>query len=98
MQRYPCCRFKTFRSICYQRDDVMNRVLAARAITDPQARLQEYQNLEQIIVQEDAAWIPLFSRQRIYVMSNRIDNVPALWNGAVKSKYCDVSIREAAER
>jgi len=82
----------TFRSLCYQRDDVMERVHAARAITDAGERLAEYRALEQIIAQDDAAWIPLFSRERYYVMSKRVQGDPALWNGTMRSAYYRLSV------
>lgn len=83
----------TFRSLCYQNEDVMARVRRARLITDPDARLREYQALEQIVVQEDAAWIPLFSRLHYYVASERVDSIRSTWNGSVKNVYCEVSIK-----
>lgn len=82
----------TFRSLCYPRDDIMERVRLARGITDPDERIREYRELESIIVQEDAAWIPLYSRQRYYVTSERLEGIQALWNGSVKSKYREMSI------
>ena len=84
----------TFRSLCYQRNDVMKRVHDARAIPDADKRIQEYRDLEQIIAQDDAAWIPLFSRQRYYVMSKRISGDPSIWNGAVKSAFYKLSVNE----
>ena len=63
----------TYRSLCYPREEIMERVRAARTITDEAERLREYQELERIIVQEDAAWIPLFSRWRYYVTSERVE-------------------------
>jgi ABC-type transport system substrate-binding protein len=84
----------TFRSLCYQRDDIMKRVRDARAIMDPEKRIKEYQDLEKIIVQEDAAWVPLFSRLRTYVMSERIEGVQSSWNGSVKNRYRDITITE----
>jgi ABC-type transport system substrate-binding protein len=85
----------TFRSLCYPREDVMERVRLARAITDPDSRLEEYQELERIIVQDDAAWIPLYSRLRTYVMSERIEGVNASWNGSVKNRYRDIVVKDA---
>ena len=82
----------TFRSLCYPREDVMNRVQRARTIQDPEKRITEYQNLERIIVQEDAAWIPLFSRMRYYAISERLGGIQASWNGSVKNKYREMSI------
>lgn len=82
----------SYRSLCYPREEVMKRVRDARAIADPAARLEEYRELEKIIVQEDAAWIPLFSRLRYYVVSDRIEGFKASWNGSVKNNYRHMSV------
>ena len=82
----------TYRSLCYPREDIMNRIQQARTISDPKARISEYQDLERIIVQEDAAWIPLYSRMRYYVTSERLEGIQASWNGSVKNKYREMSI------
>ena len=71
----------------------MERVRAARAIEDPETRIREYRELEKIIVQEDAAWIPLFSRLRFYMISGRLKGITSSWNGSVKNKYREMSIR-----
>ncbi len=84
----------TFRSLCYPREEIMERVRKARAIVDHDARLKEYQDLEQIIVQDDAAWIPLFSRRRLYVISERLQDFQYTWNGSVKNAYSKMSILE----
>ena len=81
-----------FRSLCYPREDIMLRIQNARTISDKEQRIKEYQALERIIVQEDAAWIPLYSRQRYYVTSERIEGVQASWNGSVKNKYREMTI------
>jgi ABC-type transport system substrate-binding protein len=83
----------TFRSLCYPREDIMERIQNARTISDRQERVSEYQDLERIIVQEDAAWIPLYSRQRYYVTSERLEGIQASWNGSVKNKYREMSIK-----
>ena len=84
----------TFRSLCYPNEDVMRRVRNARAITDPAARLREYHNLEQTIVQDDAAWIPLYSRLYLYVASERVDSIYASWNGSVKNEFRKMALKE----
>ena len=81
------------RSLCYPREDVMARVRKARTISDPEERLEEYWDLEKTIIQDDAAWIPLFSRERVYVLSDRIEGVKASWNGSVENRYREISIR-----
>ena len=84
----------TFRSLCYQRDDIMARVRDARTIRDADERLEEYRELERIIAQDDAAWIPLLSRLRTYVASERVEGVQSSWNGSVKNRYRDITVKE----
>ena len=84
----------TFRSLCYPREEIMERVRKARTITDHNLRLAEYRELEQIIVQEDAAWIPLFSRLRYYVKGDRLEGMKASWNGSVKNNYRLMSVNK----
>lgn len=83
----------TYRSLCYPNEDVMRRVRDARAITDSAKRLKEYHELEKTIVQDDAAWIPLFSRKRLYVTSERLAGFQYAWNGSVKNVYRGMSIK-----
>ena len=83
-----------FRSLCYPRQEIMERVRDARAIADPEARIAEYRELERIIVQDDAAWIPLFSRIYTYVVSERLEGFQSYWNGSVKNMYAMMSVHE----
>ena len=82
-----------FRSLCYPREEIMARVRAARAIPDAEARVEEYRELEKIIVQDDAAWIPLFSRLRYYVASERVEGFRVSWNGSVKNNYRHMTVK-----
>ncbi len=84
----------SFRSLCYPDQAVMDRVCKARGIVNPEERLREYQDLERKIVQEDAAWIPLFSRQRYYVVSERVEGFCSAWNGSVKNNYQYFGVKE----
>ena len=83
-----------FRSLCYDNEEIMARVRAARTITDSAERLKEYRELERIIVQEETAWIPLFSRMRYYVSSEQIEGIRSSWNGSVKNRYRDISFKD----
>ena len=83
-----------FRSICYDNEKIMDRVRKARMIGDAAERLEEYHELEKKIVQEDAAWIPLFSRSRLYVVSDRVDGFAPIWNGSVRSSYRTISLKK----
>lgn len=85
-----------FRSLCYPDEAVMKRVRDARFISDPVARLREYRALEKTIVQDEASWIPLFSRQRYYITAERLEGFCASWNGSVKNNYREMSILDIA--
>ena len=65
---------------------------AARGIVNEGARIREYQALERKIVQEDAAWIPLFSRQHYFVVSKRVDGFRVSWNGWASNSYRGVAV------
>ena len=80
------------RSLCYADKEVMDRVHRARTILDTEQRLQEYQELEKIIIQEDAAWIPLFSREHLFVVNDRVSGFQVAWNGWSSTSYRNVSV------
>ena len=82
------------RSLCYGDREIMDRVRDARAIVDTDARLAEYQALERKIVQEDAAWIPLFSKQHWFVVNRRVDGFKVSWNGWSSNSYRNVAVTE----
>lgn len=69
------------RSLNYQDKDVMKRVIAARSIPDEDARMAEYADLEKKIIEEDASWVPLFSLQHQFVVSDRIEKFVPFWAG-----------------
>ena len=82
------------RSLCYSDDEVIERVKNARAIVDTEARLAEYQALEKKIIQEDAAWIPLFSKQHLFIVNKRVEGFRVSWNGWSSNNYRNVSVKE----
>ncbi|MBQ6518146.1 MAG: ABC transporter substrate-binding protein [Anaerolineaceae bacterium] len=80
------------RSLFYRNSDVIKRVRKARAIVDHDERMAEYQELERIIVQEDAAWIPLYSAQHNFVVGKRVKGFEVSWNGWSSTRYQNVSV------
>lgn len=87
-------RNTTYRSLCYPRDDIMERVREARSITDADARIAEYQELEKTIIQDEAAWIPLYSRTGLYVIGERIEDLPLSWNGWISIVYRYIKMKQ----
>lgn len=82
------------RSLCYGDEKVMERVRAASAVENAESRLREYQRLQRIIVQEDAAWIPLFSQEHYFAVNERVNGFRVAWNGWPSICYRDVSVSE----
>lgn len=82
------------RSLCYSNEDIMARVYDACCIVDEPRRLKEYRYLEKKIVQENCAWIPLFSNEHYFVVSDRVKNFKVFWNGWTNTRYHDVVIED----
>lgn len=82
----------TNRSFNYYDTDAIARVAAARSIVNEEERLKEYNALEEKIVQEDAAWIPLFSKQHLFVVGKNVKGFKVSWNGWTDNQYHDVSL------
>ena len=82
------------RSINYPDTEVMNRVAKARTIVNEDERLAEYKALEEKIVHEDAAWVPMFSRLHLFALSKRVEGFAPLWSGLSDQLFYNVSINE----
>jgi len=81
------------RSFNFSNEELSKRVEKARTIVDPAIRVKEYQALEKAIIQDDAAWIPMFARQHIFVVSDRVKGYQVSWNGWSDGwYYYDLSI------
>jgi peptide/nickel transport system substrate-binding protein len=80
------------RGFGYTNEDAITRVAAARAIVDEDERIAEYQALEELIIQEDACWVPLFSKQHLYVVNPRVSGFTVSWNGWSNNYYRNVSV------
>lgn len=69
------------RSLNYKDEDVINRVAAARSILDQEERIKEYQALEEKIITEDRAWVPMFAREHYFALSTNISGFNPNWAG-----------------
>ena len=82
------------RSFNYNNEEVSNEVVRARTIVNADERIKLYQDLEKKIIQEDAAWVPLYSKQHLFVVNPRVKNYKILWNGWSGNMYHDMYIEE----
>ncbi len=80
------------RGFNYANEEAIARVAAARGIVDEEERIAEYQALEELIIQEEAAWIPLFSKDHLYVVNPRVTGFTVSWNGWSSNYYRNVGI------
>ena len=81
------------RSLNYFNTDVMSRVAAARGIVDDTERLTEYAALEKQIVEEDAAWVPMFSRSHLFVKGDRVASFTPHWAGYNDTQYINITLK-----
>lgn len=81
------------RSLNYPDISVMEQVAAARGIVDDAARMQTYKDLENKIVIEDAAWVPLYSREHLFAISDRVEKFVPFWSGYSDSSYANVTLK-----
>ena len=82
------------RSINYPDTEVMERVAKARTIVNEDERLAEYKALEEKLIHEDAAWVPMFSRLHLFAVSKRVEGFAPLWSGLSDQLFYNVSINE----
>lgn len=70
----------------------MEQVTKARTMVEQDARIALYQKLEEQIVQEDCAWIPLCLEDHLFVVSPDVSGFTVLWNGWGDNFYKNVSV------
>ncbi|MPN31311.1 hypothetical protein SDC9_178785 [bioreactor metagenome] len=61
-------------------------------MVDPDARLKYYQEMDNIIINEDAAILPMFQMNKIFVVSDRVKEFHIAWNGWSDMSFYDVVI------
>lgn len=82
------------RSINYPDTEVMERVAKARTIVNEDERLAEYKTLEEKLIHEDAAWVPMFSRLHLFAVSKRVQGFAPLWSGLSDQLFYNISLSE----
>ena len=81
------------RSLNYPDTEVMARVAAASGITDDAERMTEYQALEEKIVVEDAAWVPLLGSTHLFAIGERVESFVPYWAGFSNFYVNDVTLK-----
>lgn len=81
------------RSFNYSNEDSFAKLEDARKMTNQNDRIKLYQELEKTIAQDDAAWIPLFSQQHLFVVQSYVKNFKVAWNGWSDMKYYGITVQ-----
>ncbi len=81
------------RSLNYSNTEIMDRVAAASGITDDDTRMAEYQALEEQIVVEDAAWVPLLGNTHLFAIGDRVESFVPYWAGYSNFYAKDVTLK-----
>ena len=82
------------RFINYPDTEVMERVAKARTLVNEDERLAEYKALEEKLIHEDAAWVPMFSRLHLFAVSKRVQGFAPLWSGLSDQLFYNISLSE----
>lgn len=82
------------RSINYPDTAVMERVARARTIVNEDERIAEYNALEEKLIHEDAAWVPMYSRLHLFAVSRRVNGFKPLWSGLSDIVFYNISLRD----
>ena len=83
-----------YRSGNYANEEIFRRINGARAIQDEEARMAEYADLERVLIQDEAVWVPLLSSDHFFVLGSRLESFSPFWAGWSSMYLRDVSLKE----
>lgn len=81
------------RSLNYPDREIIARVAAARSIVDDAEREAEYQALDKKLIEEDAAWIPMFAEMHLWCLGDRVTSFTPHWAGFTDFYAADVVLK-----
>lgn len=81
------------RSLNYPDTAVMERVQKARSIVNQDERIAEYNDLEEKLIVEDAAWVPILSEEHLFAVGKNVEGFTPAWNGLSDIIFYNVSLK-----
>ena len=72
--------------------EVFEALDRARTITDQKKRIALYRELEKKIVHDQAAWVPFFNIEHLYVLAPRVKKFVVPWNGWSDMSYYETNV------
>lgn len=82
------------RSSNFADDEVFQRISDARSIQEEDARMEEYADLERVLIQDEAVWVPLFSSNHYFVLGSRVESFRPFWAGWSSLYLRDLVLKE----
>ena len=83
-----------YRSSNYADEEIFRRINNARAIQDEEKRMAEYAGLEQVLIQDEAVWVPLLSSDHFFVLGSRLESFSPFWAGWSSMYLRDIVLKE----
>lgn len=80
------------RSFNNDNPEIFDALDKARSIIDPAERIELYRDLEKKIVHEQAAWVPLFTLDHVYVINDKVKKFVVPWNGWSDMSYFPMDV------
>ena len=80
----------------FSEKDIISRISAARTIQDEEKRMAEYAELEKILIQDVAVWVPLFSTDHMFILGDRVESFTPFWAGWGSLYLRDVVLKPEA--
>ena len=74
--------------------EVFDGIEKARGMTNPEERCDLYTKLAEQIVQKDAAWVPMYSLNHLFVVQPRVKNFVVPWNGWTSMSYYKMEVAD----
>ena len=81
------------RSLNYPDREIIARVSAVRSIVDDAEREAEYQALDKRLIEEDAAWIPMYAELHLWCLGDRVSSFTPHWAGFTDFYAADVVLK-----
>ncbi|MBP2650869.1 MAG: transporter substrate-binding protein [Firmicutes bacterium] len=87
-------RNSVIRSFNYKNEAITQKLEQARVMINQEDRYKLYQEMENEIVINDAAMLPLYSTEHLFVVQPKVKNFKVAWNGWTDMSYYGISLSE----
>lgn len=80
------------RSVNYDNREILDLIEEARTEVDFDARMADYQKIDQAVVHDDAVVLPLYQRNHLFCLNPRVQGFKVAWNGWSDMSFYSISL------